>query len=222
MKRNHKFEKTYFEASNSKYKAYKDMKLMKAVYFPKSVLDEGISPNCRMLDVGCAFGYFLKLCEDYGVETYGLDISEYAIERAKAITKAKLYLHDVNDGLKIFQKNFFDLITAFDVIEHLKNPANFLRESSRVLKLGGKLILTTPNFNAIARAWKQDKWYGCTDYSHIYLFTPSSLKFLVKEVGLGLIREETPFHAFPKFIQKIVNKIGLGGQIWLVCQKQVD
>lgn len=220
MKGNRKFDEAYFMGSNSHEKTYKTMKLNRTVYFPKSVLNEEISRNSRVLDVGCAFGYFLKLCDEYGLETYGLDISEYAIERAKTITKAKLHLHDVNEGLQIFQNGFFNLVTAFDVIEHLNNPEDFLKESCRVLKMGGKLILTTPNLNAITRFWEQGKWYGYNDDTHIHLFAPSSLKFLVRKVGLGLIREETPFHVLPKSLQNITNKFGLGGQIWLVCQKQ--
>lgn len=212
----HEYNETYL-----KRQVYttEHMKLMEKVYFPRSILDENIPPNSRVLDVGCAFGYFLKSCDEYGLETYGLDISEYAVEKAKAITKAKLYLHDVNDGLRIFQDDFFDLITVFDVIEHVENPYIFLVESRRVLKSGGKLIITTPNLNAIARFWKKDKWHGYIDDSHLYLFTPTSLRFLVESAGFKAMKLETPFHYLPKFIQKILNKIGLGGQIWLVCQR---
>lgn len=217
--KSHKFDETYFEKIGSSYMTYKDMKLMAKVYFPRSILDENIPPHSRVLDVGCAFGYFLKLCDEYGLETYGLDISEYALEKAKTITKAKLYLHDVNDGLRIFQNEFFDLITMFDVIEHVENPYTFLIESRRVLKSGGKLIITTPNLNAITRFWKKDKWYGYIDDSHLYLFTPTSLRSLVERAGFKTMKLETPFHCLPNFIPKILNKIGLGGQIWLVCQK---
>ncbi len=219
MKVDQKFDEAYFKRSNLLYPTYKDTKLMKTVYFPKCVIGEGISRNSRVLDIGCGFGYFLRLCDDYELKTYGLDISEYAVEKAKAITKAKLYLYDANKGLKIFQNGFFDLVTAFDVIEHLRNPSHFLREVFRVINVGGKLILTTPNLNAITRIWEKSKWYGYTDYTHIRLFDPASLRFLVRDAGMRLIREETPFHTFPKVIQKITNRFGIGGQIWLVCQK---
>lgn len=217
--KSHEFKETYFERAVSHYRTYKNMKLMEKAYFPKSILDENIPPNSRVLDVGCAFGYFLKLCAEYKLETYGLDISEYAIEKAKAITKAKLYLHDVNDGLQFFQNEFFDLVTMFDIIEHVKSPYNLLMEVRRVLKRGAKMVITTPNVNAIAKFLKGNQWVGFSDPTHLYLFTSDSLKFLVEKNGFIVTKLETLFHPFPKFLQKILNRTGKGGEIWLVGRK---
>ncbi|RLF01111.1 MAG: hypothetical protein DRJ59_06715 [Thermoprotei archaeon] len=105
----------------------------------------------RVLDIGCAYGYLLRLFDNAGCETYGIDISEYAIKQARRITRAKLYAWDVDRGLPMFQDNFFDLITILHVIEHLHSPYNVLKEVHRVLKPKGKLIIGTPNLNAIAR-----------------------------------------------------------------------
>jgi len=217
--KSHKFNETYFERAVSQYPTYKDMKLMEKAYFPRSILHENIPPNSRVLDVGCAFGYFLKLCTDYRLETYGLDISEYAIEKAKAITKAKLYLHDVNEGLQIFQDEFFDLVTMFDIIEHVKSPCDLLMEVHRVLKRGAKIVITTPNVNAIAKLLKRKQWVGFSDPTHLYLFTSDSLKFLVEKNGFIVMRLETIFHPFPEFLQKILNRTGKGAEIWLVGRK---
>jgi len=213
------FDKNYFGSIELKYKRYKDMKEMQRIYFPKSVLEEKIQAKSKVLDIGCAFGFFLKLCDEYNLKTYGLDISDYAIRKAKKITKAKLYLRDINDMLDIFSDEYFDLVTMFDTIEHVKNPCGLLTEVHRVLKRGAKMVITTPNINAIAKLLKGNQWVGFSDPSHLYLFTSDSLKFLVEKNGFVVIKLETIFHPFPEFLQKILNRTRKGGEIWLVGRK---
>jgi len=173
------------------------------VYFPKVLEAIKLKKESRILDVGCALGYFLRLCDDIGCDTYGLDISEYAISHAKKQTKAKLYIHDVNKGLPMFPNDMFDLVILFDIIEHLDSPLLSLRHIRRALKIGGKLIITTPNLNAIDRILrrilrKEETWYGFADYTHVNLFTPLSLRFLVVRAGFETVESETPFHALPQ------------------------
>jgi len=221
------FDKEYFEGGGiSNYRSYKDMMMMmKKVYFPKVLKDVKIPKGSKILDIGCAYGYFLKLCEEIDCETYGIDISEYAINMAKQeLKKTKLFVHDVEKGLDMFRDNFFDLVTMFDVIEHLKSPFLVLKEIYRILKPAGKLIITTPNLNALDRfvrkvIRKENIWHGFVDKTHIYLFTPKSLAFLVERSGFKVIKVETPFHPLPKILQEVANKTGLGGQIWLVGLK---
>jgi 2-polyprenyl-3-methyl-5-hydroxy-6-metoxy-1,4-benzoquinol methylase len=221
------YGKRYFEGKRySNYASYKDEKIivMRKKYFPKILQDITLSKGMRVLDIGCAYGYFLKLCDEVGCETYGIDISKYAINHAKKETKAKLFLHDVNKGLPMFTNDFFDLVTMFDVIEHLTSPFLTLKELHRVLKPGGWLVITTPNLNSIERYLKklfgkEKEWHGYYDKTHLYLFTPVSLNFLVERSGFKIVKTETPFHPLPEFIQKIVNKTSLGGQIWLVGKK---
>lgn len=164
-----------------------------------------------MLDIGCAYGYFLKLCDEVECETYGVDISENAIQQAQKETKAVLFIHDVNNGLSMFPKDFLNLITMFDVIEHLNSPFTILKEISRKLKVGGKLIITTPNANALERLLKkvlnrEKNWHGFKDKTHQHLFTPLTLRFIVEKAGLKILKVETPFHPLPKILQKLLNK----------------
>ena len=194
------------------------------MYFPKVLEAIKLKKESRILDVGCALGYFLRLCDDIGCDTYGLDISEYAISHAKKQTKAKLYIHDVNKGLPMFPNDMFDLVILFDIIEHLDSPLLSLRHIRRTLKIGGKLIITTPNLNAIDRILrrilrKEETWYGFADATHVNLFTPSSLRFLIVRAGFETVETETPFHTLPKRLKKMAGKTGLGGQIWLVGTK---
>jgi hypothetical protein len=63
------------------------------------------------------------------------------------------------------------------------------------------------------------EWHSYRDTTHIYLFTPVSLRFLMERSGLNVVRVETSFHSLPKIPRCIADKTGLGGQIWLVVEK---
>ena len=185
-------------------------------------------PGMRILDIGCAYGYLLRLFDDAGCETYGIDISEYAIKQARRITRAKLYAWDVDRGLPMFQDDFFDLVTILHVIEHLHSPYNVLKEVHRVLKPKGKLIIGTPNLNAIARLLlklirRENEWYGFRDETHIYLFTPLNIRFLVERSGFKVLAVEAPLmplRRLPRIIDKVVSKFNLGGTVFIVAEER--
>jgi len=78
------YDKGYYEGKGSNYKSSKEMMVnAEKKYFPKILKNFELTENSHVLDIGCAFGYFLRLCDKLGCSTYGLDVSEYAIEQAK-------------------------------------------------------------------------------------------------------------------------------------------
>jgi ubiquinone/menaquinone biosynthesis C-methylase UbiE len=103
-----------------------------------------IGGDKKVLDVGCGTGYGTKMIFDKGNETYGLDISEAAINYAKKKYPGPKYICCSAEEIP-FPDNYFDAITAFEVIEHVQNPEKTLDEIYRVLKLGGDLFISTPN-----------------------------------------------------------------------------
>jgi len=220
------YDEGYFGGKGSNYSRYEDKaKTIEAEYLPRILRSVTLDKNTTVLDVGCAYGYFLKLCDRYNCATYGIDISEHAIEKARKETKAELKIQDVEQGLHFFGDSFFDLITAFDLIEHLRDPSKAIVEFRRILKHRGKIALTTPNLHSIERylmriTWKEHLWHGFHDKTHILLFTPTSLRAMIESNGFSIIELETPFNPFPAAMQKVLNKTGLGGQIWILAQKQ--
>ncbi len=196
----------------------KDTNLIDKIIFPKSIIDEKVKRGSKILDIGCATGIFLKKCDHYRLKTFGLDYSKKLIKIAQKNTKAKLQCGSAED-LSNYKDNYFDTITVFDVIEHLPSPYTFLSEAYRVIKPKGKIILTTPNLNSLGRLIMGKRWHGYSDKTHLYLFTPESLAFSLESVGFKIKKLESPFHPFPKFVQSFANRLGLGGQIWLVAKK---
>lgn len=213
------FDKRYFDYKDGRTQRFKDTRDIERIYFPQSIVREQVPRNGRVLDIGCAYGHFLSLCDNYGLETYGVEISDHAVSVASRNTKAKLYKYDVNQGLGLFKDNFFDIVVMFDVIEHIESPFGLLKEAFRILAPSGKLVITTPNLNAIGRYAMKENWHGFKDETHINLFTPLALSFTAQKAGFGILRIETPFQPLPKVVRNITKDLGIGGQIWLAAKK---
>ena len=116
----------------------------------------GKCKNKTILDLGCFAGSFLKLLPSPAFEyQVGIDILEPQIKYAKINYENEFrkfyFIKDLDDILNILSDQYFDFITLIEVIEHLNNDeiANVLRICSRLLKPGGHLILTTPNYLSV-------------------------------------------------------------------------
>lgn len=97
----------------------------------------------RVLDVGCGDGTYSELISDMGNEVYGIDIRPDRVERAKQ-KGVKASVADLTKALP-FKDEFFDLIYAAEVLEHIYDTEFFLQEAKRVLRKNGTLIVTVPN-----------------------------------------------------------------------------
>jgi len=99
--------------------------------------------GARVLDVGCGVGQVVARLNEAGFEAYGVDVSEPNIERAKKhCPRCQVY-----DGKQLpFADGFFSSAGALNVLEHVDEPEDFIRELVRVVEPGGKVVLSSPNF----------------------------------------------------------------------------
>jgi 2-polyprenyl-3-methyl-5-hydroxy-6-metoxy-1,4-benzoquinol methylase len=217
-----KFEEEYFKGDKSKYTTCYDYKVGNIIQtYNERVLEifkKNVPKNAKILDAGCAFGDLLALLDNNNYQTYGIDISKYALEKARKITKAQLLLGDLNDTLP-YTSNFFDVIFALDIIEHLESPYKFLLELRRVLKMGGILFIQTPNINSIFERFTKDMWFGYRDETHLYLFNRKNIKFLLEKSGYSIFCNQTISAPFPYFIRSLVKNTDIGGNLWVVARK---
>ncbi|MEB2284955.1 MAG: methyltransferase domain-containing protein [Myxococcales bacterium] len=104
------------------------------------------APGSRWLDLGCAYGYLVAEARAGGFTAVGVDVSTYALARARRESPAAAgrVLRAVADRLP-FAAACFDVVSAFDVLEHLHRPEPALAEIARILKPGGVLIGATPD-----------------------------------------------------------------------------
>lgn len=101
-----------------------------------------LNESDKLLDIGCGAGYFLEKLPQY-IDTWGVDINPTFIE-ARRLDYGHFLAKDFCED-HIFDADFFDVIIAICVLEHVDNPTFLVRESYRICKKGGIAVFVTPN-----------------------------------------------------------------------------
>jgi len=143
-----------------------------------------VDPPGTVLDVGCGSGHFLNFMTSHAWSTWGLDISEEATRNASA---SHTIVTSPDSADAQLPADCFDLITLFQVLEHIPNPVASLTNLARSLKPGRILVLNTPNADCFpARKFGAD-WRGLECPRHVVLYKPASLAAVFERSGLGLL-----------------------------------
>jgi 2-polyprenyl-3-methyl-5-hydroxy-6-metoxy-1,4-benzoquinol methylase len=108
-----------------------------------------LSIGQRVLEIGAAYGDFVQAGLDAGLQIYGIELNKAAIEIARQKQRPVEYANVLE--LALSEKETFDAICCFQVLEHVSRPKEFLLASLNLLKPGGTLILTVPNANSFLR-----------------------------------------------------------------------
>jgi 2-polyprenyl-3-methyl-5-hydroxy-6-metoxy-1,4-benzoquinol methylase len=138
----------------------------------------------RLLDVGCGIGYFLVEAKNRGWEVYGTEYNEKAVDicRNKGI-QMQMGMLDTSH----YEPSFFDVITSFEVIEHINNPLEDVQKIHYLLAGGGAVYITTPNFSSISKNYLGNKWNVITYPEHLSYYTSATLTHLFKINGFKKI-----------------------------------
>jgi len=145
-----------------------------------------VKPNKKILDLGCATGYFAKELREKNCITYGVEINKAAALIARKSCK-KVYTGDIENLSKIkIPYKFFDYILLLDILEHLKNPQTVLKEVVNLLKKDGEVIIAIPNFAHISVRFAL--LFGNLDYSEAGILDKNHLRFFTKKSFLGLLK----------------------------------
>lgn len=147
--------------------------------------------NPRVLDIGCASGNFLVETERRGWEAWGLDLNPDDLEVATLRGLKHLHLGDLQSAE--FSPGLFDWIHLGDVIEHVANPSELIKEVKRVLRPGGIVTIATPNVGGLfARAtFLGRSVFGIPSAvlippAHVTNFSSDGLKFFLAAHGLNI------------------------------------
>jgi glycosyltransferase involved in cell wall biosynthesis/SAM-dependent methyltransferase len=149
-------------------------------------------PASRVLDLGCSAGLLSEKMRAAGHYVVGVDALELPGVRERT---DEFYLGDLDQGIPAEAGSSFDVVIAGDVIEHLAKPAETLHAIRDVLRVGGQLMLSVPNFG---------HWYprvrvafgvfgydrrGILDNTHLRFFTRATLRRLVRSAGFDILQE---------------------------------
>ena len=201
------------------------------------------SPNKKVLDVACGISFLGKT---FSNEVYGFDINLEAVKAAQK-NGVKARLGDVEKQWD-YPDNYFNIVIASHIIEHVVNPDQLILEAKRVLKKGGLFIVATPNlaawFNRILLLFgvqpfftevsTVDKTLGLkftrkltplrNPLGHLRIFTHGSLKDILQLHGFKILKiSGVEFVAFPpilRFIDKLFSHIvSLASNIIIIGKK---
>jgi 2-polyprenyl-3-methyl-5-hydroxy-6-metoxy-1,4-benzoquinol methylase len=134
-------------------------------------------PGRDLLDVGCGKGHFVDVAIRSGWNAKGIEISEPAVEICKKLGLPVEKLDFFSDKLKPQSLN---VLTMFEVLEHVPDPVSFFRRCEDLLRPGGVLYFTTPNFNSLDRKLLGTKW-RIIHYEHLNYFTIEAIRNAVRE-----------------------------------------
>lgn len=232
----------YYSSSYSNEATFLSNK--KAVEDIRSRLKEiPFSEDKKVLDVACGTGLLGK---SFGTRVYGFDSNQEAIKVAEE-NGLRVQLADIEQKWN-YPNNYFDIVIASHIIEHMVNPDHLILEAKRVLKKNGHLIVITPNlaawFNRILLLFgfqpfftevsTVDKTLGLTftrkltpvrnTLGHLRVFTPGALKDILRLHGFKVNKTSSvEFGSFPLligFIDKLISKnVSLASTIIIVAEK---
>ncbi len=138
----------------------------------------------RLLDVGCHIGVMVELAQQRGWDAWGVEPSTWASEQARARG-----LHVITGTLTDapIPENYFDVVTMWDVIEHLTDPAAELRNVHRVVKPGGIFAIHTIDIESWFARMMGGRWPWLMEM-HLYYFSPRTLGKMLEQCGFQVIR----------------------------------
>ncbi len=135
----------------------------------------------KLLDVGCALGDFVAVARELGWDAEGIEISAYAAAQARArgLRVRTGTLEEVD-----LPRRSYDVVTLYDVIEHLTDPVGTLRRVRELLRPDGVVHMVTPNVGGLQARLLGARWYHYKPGEHIYLFSPKTAREAVERSGL--------------------------------------
>ena len=190
------FYESFADNFDSKMNMYDTNKRLDVIF--SELLVEDISGK-ELLDAGCGTGWFSKISCQRGANVTSMDLGENLLSKVALKCESHRVVGSILDIP--FEDNIFDIIISSEVIEHVPEPVKALHELFRVLKPGGKLVLTTPNkfwYFAIwiANALRLRPYQGLENWIGWH-----EMKKITREIGFDQV-EMRGIHLFP-FVSKI-------------------
>ncbi len=140
----------------------------------------------RMIDVGCAMGFFIDEAHRMGWQVEGLDVSGFAVDYVQNRFGHSAYHGSLMD--LDLPAGEYDLVTMFDVIEHVPDPKGYMQTVSDLLRPGGVYELATPDIGSVPARLTGKRWIGYKlSEEHVYYFSVATLRRMLDEAGFDVL-----------------------------------
>jgi 2-polyprenyl-3-methyl-5-hydroxy-6-metoxy-1,4-benzoquinol methylase len=192
------YDEGYWRSAAAKDRGYTDYRADEALYLRTfrrrlAIVRRHAQRPGRVLDVGCAAGYFLRVMQEEGWDVTGVEPSDAIRARAEELLGRERVRGGRLEDAR-FPTGSFDLVTMWDVIEHLPDPAAVLAEARRVLAPGGRLVLETQNVTSLAARLLGRRWQHYKHAEHLYHFDPRTIAAALERAGFAVL-ENRPWRA---------------------------
>lgn len=185
------YGETYFHNDESGEVGYTDYladeaNIRKTVNKRFDHIEKFAAQNGRMLDVGCALGFFIDEASQRGWQVEGLDVSQYAVDYVRARFGYTVYNGSLSDVA--LPQAAYDLVTMYDVIEHVPDPRGYMQAVSDLLRTGGIFELATPDVGSLPARLTGKRWIGYKlSDEHVYYFSVKTLTRMLDETGFDVV-----------------------------------
>jgi len=140
----------------------------------------------RVLDVGCAAGCFLEVAREKGWEAQGVELSAFAAEYARSRLGLQVFTGTLNEAA--LAGTSFDLITFWDVIEHVPDPLAVLREARRLLRPNGLVAVSTGDICGVTARVYGRRWALLAPPGHLFYFSRRTLFGMLRQIGFEVLQ----------------------------------
>lgn len=191
------------EYQSGQYRDYVSSRAMKLQHFEARLrqLGDGVRPG-RLLDVGCSCGYFLEVAAAAGFDVHGVEFSRSAIRAAAPSIQSRIVEGTLEQAATLGP---FDVISAFDLLEHVHDPHGFLRQCRALLAGGGTLVVSTPDTDHFLRPLMRARWPMLQPMQHLHLFSRRAMHQILEASGFRDIRVETAYKVLS--VDYLINQI---------------
>lgn len=203
------YEENYFDNDSIGYRDYRESRELRKKNFARWVSD-AISfvrseKPVAALDIGCAAGYCLEVFNERGWKPFGVELNRAYAGQLQA------------EGYKVYNapllgidfEEQYQVITLFDVIEHLTDLREHFDKLNSILADDGIIVLITPDYNSTQRKLLGKKWFQFKPVEHINYFTLHSLTQLAESAGFRIVaHKKAGQYSNAGFLENRLKKYG--------------
>lgn len=185
------YNEEYFVSDNAISKGYEHYfdnrkNIIRTFRRRLDVIERHVASPGRVLDVGCAAGFFLHVAKKRKWDVCGVDISKVCARYAQDNLRINVH-NDLFTNVK-FSGQPFDLITMWDYLEHSITPREDIGRAYELLRPGGVFVVATPDISSIPARIFRSNWIGIKLEEHFYYFSRKVLSGMLRDSGFDIVK----------------------------------